>query len=229
MTDDLRQLLRVGMTFNTPMSEARATALVERLAPRLGPAAGLLDLGCGWGELMLRIAAAAPRGQALGLDLDGPSIVRGRQLCTARGLDARVRFEQADVTATEARGGVVICIGVSWAWGAPSAALAALRRSVLPGGVLLYGDAFWSSPPSAAAREIFGELPSFDGLVDAAQAAGFAVEDAQVATLDEWDAFQAASLVGIEASERPEARSFAETRRREYDSYRGALGFAYLC
>jgi len=135
VTDELRQLLRVGMTFNTPMSEARAAALVEALAPS-AQGATVLDLGCGWGELMLRIVAAAPGARGLGLDLDPPSLARGRRLADERGLADRVRFEAADVTHTEARGRLVVSIGVSWAWGPASAALAALARAVEPGGSL---------------------------------------------------------------------------------------------
>ncbi len=44
--------------FHGPMSEDRAARLVERLA-RTSPAT-VLDIGCGWGGLMLRILAAVP-------------------------------------------------------------------------------------------------------------------------------------------------------------------------
>jgi SAM-dependent methyltransferase len=224
VTDELRQLLRLGMTFNTPLSEERAAGLVARLETE----GVVLDLGCGWGELLLRLVAASPQARGRGLDLDLPSLERGRRLAAERGLADRVSFEAADVTKTDARGRVVVCIGVSWAWGPARAALAALRRHVEPGGLLLYGDAFWQSAPSPEAHAIFGDLPDHDGLVALAQDAGFEVQSSEPATLEEWDAFQAASLVGVDASTLPEARAFGETRRREYASYRGALGFAYL-
>lgn len=225
--DDFRQLLRVGMTFNTPMSAARAQALVERLAPAAAGAT-VLDLGCGWGELLLRIVAAAPGAVGRGLDLDAPSLARGRRLAAARGLAERVSFVEQDVTRTVAQGRVVVNIGASWAWGPAAAALAALHRAVEPGGLLLYGDAFWREPPSPAAEAIFGALPTFDELDATVRAAGFAVEQVERADLDEWDAFQAASLVGLAFSPDPEARAFAEVRRTEYATWRAALGFAYF-
>lgn len=222
--DALRQLLRVGMTFNTPMSEGRASGLVSVLSG----AASFLDLGCGWGELLLRLVAASPSATGVGLDLDAPSLERGRRLAAERGLASRVRFEAEDVTKTEARGRVVVCIGASFAWGAAPAALAGLHARVEPGGRLLYGDAFWDAKPSPEAHALFGDLPDLDALVEMVSLAGFAVESTEPATLEEWDAFQAASLVGVDASSRPDAPAFGESRRHDYDQYRGALGFAYV-
>ena len=46
------------LDFNSPLSAARAAGLVDRLG-RSGPAT-VLDLGCGWGELMLQVLAAVP-------------------------------------------------------------------------------------------------------------------------------------------------------------------------
>ena len=46
------------LTFHGPLSEVRAARIVARLTanrPRT-----VLDIGCGWGELMLRVLAAAP-------------------------------------------------------------------------------------------------------------------------------------------------------------------------
>ena len=43
------------LAFHGPLSEARAARLTERLA-RPGPGT-ILDIGCGWGELMLQVTA----------------------------------------------------------------------------------------------------------------------------------------------------------------------------
>ena len=59
---------RTRLTFHGPLSEARAARIVARLAG-IGPRT-VLDIGCGWGELMLRILAAAPDATGLGLDTD---------------------------------------------------------------------------------------------------------------------------------------------------------------
>ena len=58
MTDDDLPPRFARLAFHGPLSEARAARLVARLT-RTAPAT-VLDLGCGWGELMLRILAAVP-------------------------------------------------------------------------------------------------------------------------------------------------------------------------
>lgn len=51
--------LHESLTWLTPLSEERAAGLVEFVADP--EPADVLDLGCGWGELLLRVLAAAPR------------------------------------------------------------------------------------------------------------------------------------------------------------------------
>ena len=50
------------LSFHGPLSQARAARLTERLT-RNNPGT-VLDIGCGWGELMLRILAATPDSRA---------------------------------------------------------------------------------------------------------------------------------------------------------------------
>ena len=76
------------LTFHGPLSEARAARIVARLT-RSSPRT-VLDIGCGWGELMLRILAAAPGATGLGLDTDGDDLARGRAIARARGLASLV-------------------------------------------------------------------------------------------------------------------------------------------
>lgn len=83
-----RRLTR--LTFHGPLSEARARALVERLA-RTSPAT-VLDIGCGWGELLLRFLDALPRARGTGLDLNADDLARGRRNAEARGLAGRAEF-----------------------------------------------------------------------------------------------------------------------------------------
>lgn len=52
------------LAFHNPLSEARAAGIVRRLAGA-GPRT-VLDLGCGWGELMLRVLTAVPEARGSG-------------------------------------------------------------------------------------------------------------------------------------------------------------------
>jgi len=225
--DDLRRVAHAGLTFNAPLSDERAGTLVRALA--IAPGRHVLDLGCGWGELLLRIVEAHPATTGTGVDTDRTSLDRGRRLASQRSLHERVDFVEAECAGFGDHGEVVICVGASQAWGGADVALAALRRSVDSGGLLLFGDGFWSEAPGAVARRAIGELPDFDGLLRGAQAAGFRIEQADRSSEEEWDAFESAWRSGLERSSDPAALTLAAERRAEYENgYRGALGFAWL-
>ena len=146
------------LTFLSPLSEERATRLVRFLTepePR-----SVLDVGCGWGELLLRVLAAAPDATGLGVDLDEQSLAGAREAARRRGLDGRASFEARDACAESGPYDAVTCIGASQIWGADvaeagpldySAALSALRALLPAGGRLVYGEGFWSRPPTPAA------------------------------------------------------------------------------
>lgn len=51
------------LTFNTPLSGVRADALSSRLIAATPTT--LLDVGCGWGELLIRVAERCPGASAL--------------------------------------------------------------------------------------------------------------------------------------------------------------------
>src|SRR6266702_108903 len=92
MTDTELPPRLTRLTFHGPLSEARAARLVARLT-RNSPRT-VLDIGCGWGELMLRILAAAPDATGVGLDTNEGDLARGRDHARARGLGDRAAFVQ---------------------------------------------------------------------------------------------------------------------------------------
>ena len=227
MRDDFRRLAYAGLTFNAPLSEERAQSLVAALP--ISPGHHVLDLGCGWGQLLLRILTAHPATTGTGVDSDREALDRGVRLASARGLHGRVEFVEAEAATFVDAADVVVCVGSSHAFGSLGDALHRLRECVTPGGRVLFGDGFWAVEPSAAALETIGALPRVDDFRAAAVAAGFRVEREESSTLTEWDAFEAAWRAGLEASPDSEAVAFAATRRSEYENgYRGAIGFAWL-
>ena len=234
--------------FHGPLSQARAAQLTERLT-RNNPGT-VLDIGCGWGELMLRILAAAPDATGVGIDIDDDDLARGRDGARRRGLDARVTFARESGVGT-ARGpaDLVLCLGASQALsevqppGHIAAALAVLRRLVTPGGRVLLGEGFWQHPPTAAELAAMwpgmtaGELLDLADTADLAVAAGFRPAWIETASEQEWEEFES----GYQADEEewlathPDHPEAAEIRQRveEHRShwlrgYRGLLGFAYL-
>ncbi|MEV4416021.1 class I SAM-dependent methyltransferase [Catellatospora sp. NPDC049609] len=216
-----------GLTFNAPLGEARAADLVRRLAPD-GPHWRALDLGCGNGELLLRLC------HAHGIDGDGVEREaadgeRVRRRAAELGIADRVGFHAADATTWDRPAELVVNVGASHIWGGTEQALAALRPLTAPGGKLLFGEGFYRTEPTAQVREIFGDMTDLASLARLAVAAGFRTTHVAESTLGEWDDFESDWRAGIEALGTPHARAFADRRRDEYlGGYRGTLGFAWL-
>lgn len=223
------------LTFNAPLSEARADALAQRLAAT-SPTA-VLDVGCGWAELLLRVLAAAPDAQGVGVDTDDDHLARGRAAAAARGLSPRVRLENRPGAEVTEPADVVLCIGSSHAFGDTVAeALAGLRRLVRPGGRLILGEGTWEVRGPVEPERVWDDvvaLPSIAGLTDLAVAQGFRPLWIETANEDELFAFESGYLADLEewllTHDDPAVRARAdEHRSRWLHGYRNAFGFAYL-
>jgi SAM-dependent methyltransferase len=190
------------LRFMAPLSEQRAETLVKFLARDLRGV--VLDIGCGWSELLLRVINRAPDAVGFGIDLDGEAIERARQLATQRGLKERITLVCGDAkTASPKEADALICIGASQIWGPPiednqpldyASALMALRAKVSSGARVVYGEGIWSQPPTPRAVEPLAgrldELVPLPELVDIAVAHGFMPVSVEEANIDEWDEFE---------------------------------------
>jgi cyclopropane fatty-acyl-phospholipid synthase-like methyltransferase len=233
------------LDFHGPLGEARAARIVRRLAAGLAPGGTVLDIGCGWGELTLRLLAAAPGARAVGLDLEEADLARGRANAEARGLADRVDFRAEDAAGSAAEpADVVLCLGASQAL-APAlpAALAALRARVRPAGQVLLAEGFWERPPTPA--ELAASWPGataadhvdLPALVDTAVASGFRPAWIETASREEWEDFesgyQSATEHWLAANPShplaPATRTRLDAHRASWlRGYRETLGLAYL-
>jgi cyclopropane fatty-acyl-phospholipid synthase-like methyltransferase len=234
--DDLEAARYARMRWNTPLSPEHAELLLDRMDLR--PEASITDLGCGWGEFLLRAVAHAGQATGTGVDSDVGAVRRARHLAADRHLDSQVQFVVSDVSRWAGAADRMLCVGASHALGGTAAALEALAMAVPPGGRLLFGDGCWESAPSAEAKELFGdEVLPLPELLAACRSAGWRLTHMSVADQREWDDFESTFRAGRQewllahpADPRAaEVRDWLDARERQYvEVYRGLLGFAYL-
>lgn len=229
------------LAFHGPLSQERAVRLVGELA-----ALGLgtvLDIGCGWGELMLRILAAAPQAVGTGVDTDGEDIRRARDAAAQRGLDRRARFIEGPAKDHLASADLIMSVGAYHALGTIPEALAKIREQVNPSGRVLSGAEYWERPPTQA--ELANMWPGITAdactnlatLVDQAIAAGFRPLTIQTATRGEWEEFESGYAQDREEwllaqPGHPRAAEVRDeldrTRNIWLRGHRDIFGFAYL-
>ena len=198
-----------GLTWWGPLSDARIASVLS-LIP-LGPSSRALDVGCGRGELLLRLVRGG--GAAVGVERSSGALAQAEAARRARAPDARVDWVQQDVDDAPLPEGpfsLVCWVGGPYIGGSFDSTVAALRERVGPGGYLLIGHGFWSrSPPAAylAATGIPAEAftDSWSN-VEAVQAHGFRLLYSTISDRDEWDAFEGRIQYNVEqrAMDHPE-------------------------
>ena len=224
-----------------PVGERRAGQLLGRLSLR--PGASVVDLGCGAGAWLIRLAAVAPAARLIGVDTSATALSEARATADRLGLRGRIEWLEGDAASADTGlHDAVLCVGVSHAFGGLDGTLRAVRERLKVGGQVVVGDTIWEQPPSQAAQEALGagpdEYPDLAGLVDAAVRAGFEVVDGHVSTLEEWDDYEWAwtgALVRwalqqpLGSDEGAAALQAARGHRQAWlHGYRRHLGFATL-
>ncbi len=170
---------------------------------RLRPGERLLDIGCGWGGLVLH-AARRYGVQAVGITLSRPQAELASARIRDAGLSGRCRVEVRDYREMEAPGGFdkIASIGMFEHVGAAQlvAYFGRAWRLLRPGGVFLnHGIASSRSVPARTGpsfvdRYVFpdGELVPVSATLEAAESSGFEVRDVEslrehyVLTLRHW-------------------------------------------
>jgi len=229
------------LAFHGPLSAERADRLAAELAA-LGPET-VVDYGCGWGELLLRVLSAAPGARGSGIDIHGPDIARARHNADQRGLADRAVFIEGQAADYASKADVVINCGAYQAFGSISAALNALRGLVNPGGRVLFGAEIWERTPTEQQLSAMwpgttlGTCRYLPDVVEAAVGAGFRPFRIETATLGEWDEFESGLAAGAEEwlLANPEHPAAGQVRDRLNThlsiwlrGHRDVMGFAYL-
>ncbi len=141
-----------------PISSRDLDEVVDALQPVDGDR--VIDVACGHGELLLRLAAGAAI-DGVGVDLSPWAISRAARRAARRGLQERLAWWLGDGAGLPAHPAWTIasCLGASWIWNGFAGTAAALAARVMPGGRVALGDV---RARSAAAKAALAErgLPS---------------------------------------------------------------------
>lgn len=244
MTQPVIPPLHEDLDFHGPFSESRADQVIRSLGTLYGQ--HVVDLGCGWAELLLRTLVAEPTATGYGVDLDAASIEHGRANARARRLTDRVTLDVGDASEWSGGAGVLIVNGATHVWGGEPAehtanALTAGRTLLRPGGRLLLGEGFWQTEPDPARLRAMPipleQYRSLPDLVDLATEHGYRLLWLSRASADEWDEFQSRHALGwerwlLDHSDSPhygEIEARADAHRRAWlRGWSDVQGYAYL-
>ncbi|MFO7685668.1 MAG: class I SAM-dependent methyltransferase [Desulfobacterales bacterium] len=178
-----------------PTNDEKLDHLVEEL--RLPAGARALDIACGKGEFLIRLAEAY-RVYCLGIDLSPFYIAEALKRLEARAPVAKVIFMELDGAEFEPKEPhsftVASCLGASWIYGGHAGTLDALTRMVAPGGWVVTGEPYWRQEPCeeylkvlGLPKETFGTHP---GNVETGEKRGLDLVYTIVSNGDDWDRYE---------------------------------------
>jgi SAM-dependent methyltransferase len=231
-----------GMAICNPLGSDQLDEVIELLVPTLTAEGRAIDVGCGKGELLIRLAE---RCGCAGLGIDpNPEFVAEARAAAQKRVPGRLRFVEGRAEGhvpTPASYDVAAVVGATHAYGGTRDTLAALVRMTRPGGHVLLGDGFWRRPPDDAYLQELGatrdELSPLHDLVRAVESAGLEPLHVAVTRDEDWDRYTWAHLRNLEtdARDHPEdaqaARLWARGkagRNAHLHAGRDVMGFALI-
>jgi SAM-dependent methyltransferase len=239
---DLLSAIRHG---DRPYHDPLEPELVDEVASfaHLGSGDRALDVGCGPGELLVRLAERTGCG-GLGVDTSEIVIDEARRRAAARAPRAPLEFQAVDAATVTGTFDLTACIGSSHALGGLDGALARLAELTRPGGHVLLGDGFWAAEPPPDYLDALGgatrdELPDgLSALVRHGDAHGLRAAHVRVAGEDDWDRYEWTLMANGEHHlaqhpDAPEAEGLREWNDRSRalllgPGGRGTMGFALI-
>ncbi len=177
-----------------PMSVAKLDDLIELLA--LNPGATVLDIACGLGEMLTRLAERYGV-SGVGVDLSPYFVADARHKLKERVPEAGIEILNmggADYRPDRSFD-LAMCIGASWVYQGHRGTLRALKSMTNPGGLVLVGEPFWLKEPEEAyllaenhPRDIFG---THYGNVLVGEEEGLVPLYTVVSNQDDWNGYEA--------------------------------------
>ena len=145
-----------------PTSRAKLEELVGLL--RLNPGSAVLDIACGKGELLTRLAERYEI-SGIGVDISPYCVTAAIQKLRERVPGAQIQILNMDGAdySPDQLFDVAMCIGASWVYKGHRGTLSTLKTMTKPDALILIGEPFWLKDPDDAylvaenlRRDMFG-------------------------------------------------------------------------
>lgn len=239
---DFWKYLAVGHerhVYCNPLSEAKVDELIALLAlPNEGR---VLDIACGKGEFLIRTARRW-KCDAVGVDLSPLFAADARANVEGAGLERAIEIVEANGSEYSGKPSsfdAAVCLGASWIWGGLEGTLRALSSWAKPGGVIVVGEPFWRSTPSADHLEAAGltesSFSTHLGNTQTGLGLGLGLLHTIVSSEDDWDRYEgyqwyAAERYSRRNHEDPDTLELMAKARKFRDNYlqwgRDEIGWA---
>jgi SAM-dependent methyltransferase len=219
---DASRIAHGDLELLNPLPSERLDEVLDVLA--LEPGATVLDLGCGKGELLRRVAARYEI-DGLGVDISAEYIEQAQ-----RGAPKGLRFEQRDMNDVE--GEFHLAISHAAGWGRTDTTLGKLAGLTRPGGQVLLGEGYWRGEPTDEYLAALGaerdELRTYGGTLELAEELGLVPLYAVTASEQDWDRYEWRLILNAERHGGEELLDYARGNRDRYAKHGGReqLGFA---
>ena len=135
-------------TYCNPLSKERLESLLNLL--HLGPNSTVLDIACGRGEFLIRLAELY-RITGVGVDISPYFAKEAQTKAKQRVPNAPLVFLQLDAKNYKPPEGELFdltsCIGATWIWNGYNGTLEALKSMTKRQGIVIVGEPYWLKPP----------------------------------------------------------------------------------
>lgn len=209
-----------------PITEDRIELLGEIC--EAGPNTEVLDLACGKGELLCRLASrfGSP---GVGVELHPPFVEAAQRRAIELGVDQLVRITQGDAAASgiDGRFAIVSCLGATWIGGGLVGTLGLMGELLEPDGHLLVGEPYWETEPPAdyrSEREAVQTFSHLGGTLERFASSGFELVEMVLSSQLEWDRYAASQWKNMRDwlarhPEDPDAQQFRQVLHRDRRAY----------